>query len=96
MDHGKSVYATSCAGCHQANGAGIPNVFPALAGSPIATGDMAKHLDVVINGVSGTAMAAFGPQLNDADLAALITYERNAWGNSTGDMVQPVDVKAAR
>jgi len=96
MDHGKSVYATSCAACHQANGAGIPNVFPGLAGSPIATGDMAKHLNVVINGVSGTAMAAFGPQLNDADLAALITYERNAWGNSTGDMVQPVDVNAAR
>ena len=96
MDHGKTVYATSCVACHQANGAGIPNVFPGLAGSAIATGDVAKHIDVVVNGVSATAMQAFGPQLNDADLAALITYERNAWGNDTGDMVQPVDIKAAR
>ncbi len=56
----------------------------------------AKHIDVVVNGVSGTAMQAFGPQLNDADLAALVTYERNAWGNDTGDVVQPADIKAAR
>jgi len=96
MDHGKKVYATSCAACHQANGAGIPNVFPGLAASPIAVGDVAKHIDVVVNGVSGTAMQAFGPQLNDADLAALVTYERNAWGNDTGDIVQPADIKAAR
>ena len=96
MDHGKGVYATSCAACHQANGAGIPNVFPGLAGSPIAIGDVAKHIDVVVNGVSGTAMQAFGAQLNDADLAALVTYERNAWGNDTGDVVQPADIKAAR
>jgi cytochrome c oxidase subunit 2 len=59
-------------------------------------GDVAKHIDVVINGVSGTAMQAFGPQLNDADLAALVTYERNACGNDTGDVVQPADIKAAR
>jgi len=96
MDHGKAVYATNCVACHQANGAGIPNVFPGLAGSAIALGDVAKHIDVVVNGVSGTAMQAFGAQLNDADLAALITYERNAWGNDTGDLVQPADVKAAR
>jgi cytochrome c oxidase subunit 2 len=96
MEHGKTVYTTSCVACHQANGAGIPNVFPGLAGSAIAIGDVAKHIDVVVNGVSGTAMQAFGPQLNDADLAALITYERNAWGNNTGDLVQPTDVKAAR
>jgi len=96
MDHGKTVYATSCVACHQANGAGIPNVFPALAGSAIATGDVAKHIDIVLHGKSGTAMQAFGPQLNDADLAALVTYERNAWGNDTGDVVQPAAIKAAR
>lgn len=96
MEHGKTVYTTSCVACHQADGSGIPNVFPALKGSAIATGDIAKHLDIVIHGKSGTAMQAFGPQLNDADLAALITYERNAWGNDTGDVVQPADVKAAR
>ena len=96
MDHGKSVYATSCAACHQANGEGIPNVFPGLVGSAIVIGDVSKHIDIVVNGKSGTAMQAFGPQLNDADLAALVTYERNAWGNDTGDVVQPADIKAAR
>ena len=96
MDHGKTVYATSCLACHQGGGEGLPPMFPALKGSAIATGDVAKHIDVVVNGVSGTAMQAFGPQLNDADLAALITYERNAWGNDSGDLVQPADIKAAR
>jgi len=96
MAHGETAYNTSCGGCHQPAGEGIPNVFPGLKGSAIAIGDVAKHIDVVINGVSGTGMQAFGPQLNDADLAAIITYERNAWGNNMGDMVQPSDVKAAR
>ena len=96
MAKGEKVYATNCAACHQANGQGIPGAFAALAGSAIATGDVAGHIDIVVNGKPGTAMAAFGPQLNDADLAAVITYERNAWGNDVGDMVQPADVKAAR
>lgn len=94
--HGEKVYATTCAACHQVSGTGIPNVFPALKGSAIATGPVAKHLNIVLHGVTGTAMAAFAGQMNDADLAAVITYERNAWGNNTGDMVQPSDVKAAR
>ncbi len=96
MAQGEKVYATTCAACHQASGAGIPNVFPALKGSAIATGPVAKHLNIVLHGVTGTAMQAFAGQMNDADLAAVITYERNAWGNNTGDMVQPSDVKAAR
>jgi cytochrome c oxidase subunit 2 len=96
MEHGKTVYNTNCVACHQANGAGIPNVFPALTGSAVTLGDIAKHIDVVVNGVSGTAMQAFGPQLNDADIAALVTYERNALGNSVGDMAQPSDIKAVR
>jgi len=96
MAHGEAAYNTSCAACHQVGGEGLPNVFPGLIGSAIVTGDVAKHIDVVINGVAGTGMQAFGPQLNDADLAAIITYERNAWGNNSGDMVQPSDVKAAR
>ncbi len=96
MEHGKTVYNTNCVACHQANGEGIPNVFPGLKGSAVALGDIAKHIDVIVNGVSGTAMQAFGPQLNDADIAALVTYERNAWGNNVGDMAQPADIKAAR
>ena len=96
MEHGKTVYTTSCLACHQGGGEGLLPMFPALKGSAMVTGDIAAHIDIVVNGKSGTAMQAFGPQLNDADLAALITYERNAWGNDTGDMVQPAAIKAAR
>lgn len=96
MSHGKEVFTANCATCHQANGEGIPNVFPALKGSPVATGPVAVHISTVLHGRTGTAMQAFGPQLNDADLAAVITYERNAWGNNTGDAVQPSDIKSAR
>ena len=96
MARGEKVYNTNCAACHQANGEGMPGAFPAIKGGAISTGPVAGHLDIVLNGKSGTAMAAFGAQLNDADLAAVVTYERNAWGNNTGDVVQPADVKAAR
>ena len=100
MSHGEKVYNTACAACHQVNGEGLPNVFPGLKASPIVVGDIAKHIDVIINGVmkdgKPTAMQAFGAQLNDADIAAVVTYERNAWGNDTGDVVQPSDIKAAR
>jgi len=92
MERGEEVYTSACASCHQQNGSGVPGAFPALANSPIALGPAEGHLDVVVNGVRGTAMAAYGNQLSDADMAAVITYERNAWGNNVGDMVTPVDV----
>lgn len=97
--HGKTVYATNCAACHGVNGEGVPGTFPALTDSPIATGDIAAHIDVVINGAPGTFMAAFGPQLSEVDIAAVVTYERNALGNDVGDMVTPleiVDIKAGQ
>jgi cytochrome c oxidase subunit 2 len=93
---GETVYNTNCAACHQANGEGIPGVFPSIKGSAIATGDVAGHMNIVMNGKDGTAMQAFGAQLNDVDLAAVITYQRNAFGNNTGDMVQPSDIAANR
>jgi len=96
MAKGETAYNTSCAACHQVNGAGIPGVFPAIAGGPITTGDVAGHIDIVVNGKAGTAMQAFGEQINAVDLAAIITYERNAFGNNSGDMVQPADVAAAK
>lgn len=96
MARGEKVYAANCAACHQANGEGIPGTFKPLKGSPIATGPVGDHLSVVLNGRPGTAMAAFGNQLNDADIAAVVTYERNAWGNNTNDVVQPADVRKAR
>lgn len=95
MAQGEKAYVTNCASCHMANGEGMPPTFKPLKGSPIATGPVAAHLDIVLNGKPGTAMAAFG-HLSDDDLAAIITYERNAWGNNTGDAVQPADVRAAR
>jgi cytochrome c oxidase subunit 2 len=96
MEKGKAAYNTKCAACHQIGGQGLPPAFPPLKGSPIVTGDLQAHLAVVLNGREGTAMVAFGTQLNDLELASIITYERNAWGNDTGDVVQPRDVKAAR
>lgn len=89
MARGEEVYNTSCAACHMPGGEGVPNVFPALKGSAIALGDIVAHESIVLDGKSGTAMQSFSTQLSPSDLAAVITYERNAWGNSTGDMVQP-------
>lgn len=92
MARGETVYNTNCAACHQATGAGLPPAFPALKGSAIATGPVDKHLDIVINGKQGTAMQAYGGQLSEVDMAAVITYERNAWGNSTGDNISAKDI----
>ncbi|MEX2353395.1 MAG: c-type cytochrome, partial [Gammaproteobacteria bacterium] len=94
VERGQSVYQTACASCHQANGQGLPPVFPAITDGPITTGPIEGHIDIVINGSAGTAMQAFGEQLNAVDLAAVITYERNALGNSVGDMVQPAEIQA--
>jgi cytochrome c oxidase subunit 2 len=96
MAKGEQVYQSSCAACHQPNGAGLPPAFPAITASPVATGPVEAHIDVVMHGVAGTAMQAFAGQLNDADLAAVITFERNGLGNNAGDMVQPSAIKAAR
>lgn len=93
---GAKVYATNCVACHQANGKGLPPTFPALDGSKIVNGPKAAHIERVLNGKPGTAMAAFGKQLSDVEIAAVITYERNSWGNKTGDAIQPAEVKAAR
>lgn len=92
MTKGEAVYKTSCAACHQVNGEGIANVFPGLKDSPIATGDINQHIDIVLNGKTGSAMQAFREQLSAVDLAAVITYERNAWGNNTGDKVEPAAI----
>jgi len=96
MAQGETVYNQACAACHQVNGAGIPGAFPAIAGSAIATGDVDAHINIVYAGKAGTAMAAFAAQLNNADMAAVLTYQRNAFGNTVGDTVQPADIKALR
>jgi cytochrome c oxidase subunit 2 len=89
---GEEVYNRSCAACHQANGEGVPGVFPAIKQSVVSLGPIETHIDVVVNGVKGTAMQAFGGQLSEVDVAAVVTYERNAWGNNMGDMTQPIDI----
>ncbi|OUR60776.1 cytochrome c oxidase subunit II [Colwellia sp. 39_35_sub15_T18] len=96
MQLGESTYMAYCAACHQPTGLGLPPAFPALKGSPIATtGSVAEHIDVVFNGRAGTGMQGYGKQLSLKEIAAVVTYERNAWGNDTGDLVQSADVKAA-
>ncbi|WP_406803179.1 cytochrome c oxidase subunit II [Alkalimarinus alittae] len=96
MAKGEAVYNTNCAACHQQNGMGIPPAFPALKGSPVAIGPSEDHINIVVKGKPGTAMQAFAAQLSDVDLAAVITYERNAWGNNTGDSVSPQDIAKAK
>ncbi|NNF51738.1 MAG: cytochrome c oxidase subunit II [Gammaproteobacteria bacterium] len=96
MAAGEKSYITHCSACHMVNGAGMPPTFPALAGSAVATGDIAAHIDIILNGKAGTTMMAFGAQLSDFEIAAVTTYERNAWGNATGDVVQASDVRAQR
>ena len=89
MDHGETVYAAQCATCHQADGSGLAPAFPALAGSSVATGPVSEHINIVLNGKDGTAMQAWGRMLSASDIAATLTYTRNAFGNDTGDVVQP-------
>ncbi|KDN29323.1 cytochrome B559 subunit alpha [Vibrio fortis] len=91
---GEQVYASRCAVCHQANGEGIPGAFPAIKGSPVALGNVSEHIDVIVYGRSGTAMQAFDNQLTEKEIAAVITYQRNAWGNDTGDVIQASDINA--
>ena len=93
---GETVYQANCAACHGQTGAGIPGAFPAMTGSAIVNGDAAAHIDIVVNGKTGTAMSAFKSQLNDVDIAAVLTYERNSLGNSVGDSIQPSAIKNAR
>ncbi len=94
MTIGQKVYNGVCAACHMPNGEGLPGAFPALKGSKLALEDIPGHIDIVVNGRPGTSMASFSKQLTMSEIAAVVTYERNAWGNNTGEMVQAKDVNA--
>jgi cytochrome c oxidase subunit II len=95
ITRGQRVYASNCVACHQANGRGVPNAFPGLDGSRLVRGPKAAHVTIVLHGKEGTAMPAF-TQLSDIDVAAVVTYERNAWSNKTGDTIQPSEVRSQR
>jgi len=92
---GEKVFAANCAACHQANGKGVPGAFPALDGSKVVNGPPADQIALVLNGKAGTAMPPW-KQLSDTDLAAVITYTRNSWGNHLGQAIEPVAIKTAR
>lgn len=92
MAIGQKQYMAKCAACHQPNGQGLPGVFPALKGSPLALNDKKGHIDIILNGRAGTAMQSFSKQLTLSEIAAVVTYTRNAWGNDTGDVIQAKDV----
>ena len=93
---GESVYAANCAACHGPTGAVVPPVFPAITGSSVATGDISDHIDIIMNGKTGTAMQAFKTQISDVDIASVVTFQRNSLGNTVGDMVQPSKIKSLR
>ena len=97
VERGEKVYQANCAACHQANGMGLPGVFPAMNGSKVATGPIDAHIKIVMHGGRpGTAMVGFADRLSDAEIASVVTYERNAWDNKMGDAAQPADIAAAR
>ncbi|AMV41373.1 cytochrome C oxidase [Paraburkholderia caribensis] len=92
-ERGGKVYAANCAVCHQPTGKGA-GAFPALDGSKVANGPLAEHVSIVLKGKN--AMPAWAPTLNDVEIASVITFERNSWGNHTGDILQPKQVADAR
>lgn len=95
MTRGKQVFDANCAACHMTDGKGNATMgVPAIAGGPIPNGPLAAHISLVLHGKG--IMPAWGNTLNDSDLSAVITFERNSFGNHTGDLVQPAQIKAAR
>jgi len=97
---GQQVFSTNCVACHQASGQGVPGAFASLVGSPVVLGAKADQIAVLLNGKhSGkfpSAMPAW-KQLSDTDIAAVITFTRNDWGNKAPEnIVQPAEVLAAR
>ena len=105
VSKGQALYGTYCAACHQADGAGISGAFPPLKGSAVVNRDDAtKHIDIVLAGLQGARvsgvtytnpMPAFAATLSDTDVAAIIDYERGAWGNH-GSLVAPAQVASER
>lgn len=94
---GKQKYEQFCSACHRPDGMGIPPMYPALKGSSVATGSpISRHLDIILNGVAGSAMQPYKDQLTDEEIAAIASYERNAWDNNTNDVIQAAEVAAQR
>jgi cytochrome c oxidase subunit II len=92
---GEKIYAANCAACHKADGTGAGPI-KGLVGSPVVLdGDHNKQIQIMLNGAGNGAMPAWR-QLSDTEIAAVITYTKNAWANKTGQIVQPSEIVAAR
>ena len=89
---GEKVYAANCAVCHQPNGKGA-GAFPALDGSKVVNGPKDGQVKILLNGKNAMPKWA---SLNDVELAAVMTFTRNSWGNKTGEVIQPKDFTTAR
>ncbi len=98
MTLGKQKYEQFCSACHKADGTGLPPLYPALKGSSVAVGKpISRHIDLILNGIpDSSGMMPYKDQLNDEEIAAIATYERNAWGNNTDDLIQPAEVAKLR
>ena len=95
IERGQGVYLKNCVACHQANGQGLPPVFPSLEGSQIVMRDKARNIEILMEGVQGAAMQAFSKQLSEVDIASVITYTRDSWSNGKngdGEIVVPMDI----
>jgi cytochrome c oxidase subunit 2 len=91
---GQDVYAVNCVACHQTNGEGITGIFPALAGSDIVLNNKPRNIEILMEGVQGAAMNSFD-YLSEVELASVITYTRQSWGNDAkgdGTVVLPQDI----
>ena len=90
---GKTLFAKNCAACHQLTGAGIPQAFPPLKGSAFVQGEANTVIATVLKGRGG--MPTFAKTLDDEQLALVIRYARQSWGNKASP-VTPQDIKAVR
>ena len=95
MSIGEEIYATRCAACHQADGSGIAGFYPALAGSDIVMNDKARQTEILMEGIRGSQMQSFAEQLNEVEMASVITFTKLSWGNERsgdGEIVLPKDI----
>ena len=95
IERGEKVYTKNCVACHQVSGKGLPPVFPALDGSQIVMADKTRNIEIIMEGVRGAAMQSFSNQLSEVDIASVITYTRQSWGNKKigdGEIVVPKDI----
>jgi len=95
LARGEKVYAANCAACHQANGKGAGPIKPLDGSATVLNADHKLQLHVVLNGQNNGAMPSW-KQLSDTDIAAVVTFTKNAWSNKTGQLVQPAEVLAER